>query len=82
MRRDSCSLGTRGGESAPMAQQVHVELELGPRRSGGEPTEDLRNLPTRLFDGVLLAAAALPEHLRRRLEAAFDAALDEDPLEV
>ena len=40
------------------------------------------NLPTRLFDGILLATAALPEHLRRRLEAAFDAALDEDPLEV
>jgi hypothetical protein len=65
-----------------ISRAMSWNLKLGPRRSGGEPTEDLRNLPTRLFDGILLATAALPEHLRRRLEAAFDAALDEDPLEV
>jgi uncharacterized protein (DUF697 family) len=65
-----------------IARAMSWNLELGPRLSGGEPTEDLRNLPTRLFDGVLLATAALPEHLRRRLEAGFDAALDDDPLEV
>ena len=47
-----------------------------------EPTEELRTFSTRLFDGVLLAAAAIPDHLRRRLEAAFDAVLDDEPLHV
>jgi hypothetical protein len=39
------------------------------------PSEDLRDFPTRLTDGVLLAVAALPSLLRRRLENAFDAVL-------
>jgi hypothetical protein len=36
------------------------------------PIEDLRDMPTRVTDGLLLAAAGLPTFLRRRLEAAFD----------
>lgn len=57
-------------------------LDLPPRQGVSEPTEELRTLSTRFFDGVLLAAAAIPDHLQRRLEAAFDAVLDEDPLHV
>jgi len=58
------------------------KLELLPRQGVSEPTEELRTFSTRLFDGVLLAASAIPDHLRRRLEAAFDAVLDDDPLHV
>jgi hypothetical protein len=58
------------------------KLHLPPRLGVSEPAEELRTFPTRLFDGVLLATAAIPDHLRRRLEAAFDAVLDDDPLRV
>jgi len=39
--------------------------------------EDLRDLSTRLSDGILLALASVPGHLRRRLETAFDEVLAE-----
>lgn len=65
-----------------ISRALSPRLDLPPRKDVSEPTEELRTLSTRLFDGVLLAAAAIPDHLQRRLEAAFDAVLDEDPLHV
>ena len=55
---------------SPNLHVPHAEVE-------GEATEDLRDMTTRLSDGFLLAAAALPMFLRRRLEAALDAVLAE-----
>lgn len=54
------------------------KLELTPRDPLHEPTEELRSFSTRLLDGILLAAAAVPDHVRRRLETAFDLALAEN----
>lgn len=65
-----------------LSRALSPNLDLPPRQGVSEPAEELRTLSTRLFDGVLLAAAAIPDHLRRRLEAAFDAVLDDDPLHV
>lgn len=65
-----------------VSRALSPKLDLPPRQGVSEPTEDLRAFSTRLLDGVLLAAAAVPDHLRRRLEAAFDAVLDDDPLRV
>lgn len=51
-------------------------LQVPPRSAHEhDPAEDLRDTTTRISDGLLLAAAALPLFLRRRLEAAFDEAL-------
>ncbi len=51
-------------------------LQVPPHSAHEEnATEDLRDTASRLSDGLLLAAAALPIILRRRLHAAFDEAL-------
>jgi hypothetical protein len=63
-----------------VSRALSPKLELKPQHGTLEPTEELRDMPTRFLDGVLLAAAAVPDHLQRRLEAAFDAELDEEPL--
>ena len=63
-----------------LSRALSPKLELRPQPGNVEPTEELRDLPTRLIDGILLAAAALPDHLQRRLESAFDDVLDEEPL--
>jgi hypothetical protein len=65
-----------------ISRALSPKLDLPPRQGVSAPTEELRTFSTRLLDGVLLAAAAVPDHLRRRLEAAFDAVLDDDPLHV
>jgi hypothetical protein len=62
-----------------VSRALSPKLNLPPRQGETNPTEELRPFSTRLFDGVLLAAAAIPDHLQRRLEAAFDSVLDEDP---
>jgi uncharacterized protein (DUF697 family) len=62
-----------------VSRSLSPKLELEPRDPLNEPTEELRSFSTRLLDGILLAAAAVPDHLRRRLETAFDRALAEDP---
>ncbi|MET0595435.1 MAG: hypothetical protein ABW133_22240 [Polyangiaceae bacterium] len=62
-----------------VSRALSPKLELQPRESLNEPTEELRNFSTRLLDGFLLAIAAVPDHLRRRLETAFDLALAENP---
>jgi hypothetical protein len=62
-----------------VSRSLSPKLELQPRESLSEPTEELRSFSTRLLDGVLLAIAAVPDHLRRRLETAFDLALAESP---
>jgi hypothetical protein len=72
----------RNAIDGAISRAFSPKLHLPPRLGVSEPAEELRTLPTRLFDGVLLATAAIPDHLRRRLEAAFDAVLDDDPLHV
>jgi hypothetical protein len=51
-----------------------LSLNLRPTTKSAElvPTEDLRDLTTRVSDGLLLAAAGLPTFVRKRLETAFD----------
>lgn len=51
---------------------LHAER---PSRSG--PVEELRDLPTRVSDGILIGIASGPSYLRRRLETAFDHAMRE-----
>jgi hypothetical protein len=65
---------------AAVSRAMSPKLELNPRHGAVEPTEELRDFSTRIIDGLLLAAAALPDHLQRRLETAFDRVLDEEPL--
>jgi uncharacterized protein (DUF697 family) len=62
-----------------VSRSLSPKLELKPREFLNEPTEELRTFMTRLLDGILLAAAAVPDHLQRRLETAFDLALAENP---
>ena len=86
--RSSQTVRIHGGEAklvrkaidAALSRALSPKLELRPQPGNVEPTEELRDLPTRLIDGILLAAAALPDHLQRRLESAFDDVLDEEPL--
>jgi hypothetical protein len=63
-----------------ISKALSPNLELKPRHGTVEPSEELRDFSTRLLDGILLAAAAVPGHLQRRLETAFDGVLDEEPL--
>jgi hypothetical protein len=63
-----------------LSRALSPKLELKPRQGEVEPAEELRSFSTRLIDGILLAAAALPDHLQRRLETAFDDVLDEEPV--
>lgn len=44
-----------------------------------EPAEDLRDEFTRWIDTMLLTGATLPSYLERRLEAAFDTAVAQEP---
>jgi hypothetical protein len=53
-------------------------LSLTPRGPETAPSEELRDMPTRVIDGILLFAAALPQHVQRRLETAFDLVLAEE----
>ncbi|HKQ69081.1 MAG TPA: hypothetical protein VJT73_07070 [Polyangiaceae bacterium] len=69
----------RKAVDAAIARALSPKLELGKRPDAAEPTEELRDFSTRLFDGILLFAAAIPDHLKRRLESAFDAVLAEEP---
>jgi hypothetical protein len=69
----------RAAIDSAVTRSLSPKLELAPRDPLSEPTEELRSFSTRLLDGILLAAAAVPDHLRRRLETAFDLALAENP---
>jgi hypothetical protein len=53
-------------------------LKVPTETSEPDPAEDLRDMASRLLDGLLLAAAALPTYVRRRLAAAFDEVAAED----
>lgn len=61
----------RKGIDAAMMAVINPELavERAPRLNAAE---DLRDAPTQMLDGVLIAVAGLPEWLVRRLDAAFD----------
>jgi hypothetical protein len=86
--RSSQTLRIHGGEAklvrqaidAAVSRALSPKLELKPRHGTVEPSEELRDFSTRLLDGILLAAAAVPGHLQRRLETAFDDVLDAEPL--
>ncbi len=85
--RSSQTLRIHAGEAKLVRKAIDTAISraLSPKlelksANAVEPTEELRNLSTRFIDGVLLAAAALPDHLQRRLETAFDSVLDEEPL--
>src|SRR6185295_12143822 len=86
--RSSQTLRIHGGEAklvrkaidTAVSRALSPKLELKPQHGAVEPAEELRDLSTRVVDGILLAAAALPDHLQRRLETAFDSVLDEEPL--
>jgi len=86
--RSSQTVRIHGGEAkmvrraidAAVSRALSPKLELKSRSGDVEPTEDLRPLSTKVVDGVLLAIAALPDHVQRRLETAFDNVLDEEPL--
>jgi hypothetical protein len=69
----------RGAIDAAVSRAFSPKLETAPRDPLNEPTEELRDFSTRLLDGILLAAAAMPDLMKRRLETAFDAALAENP---
>jgi hypothetical protein len=85
--RSSQSLRIHGSEAkriraaidSAVSRSLSPKLDLAPRDPLNEPTEELRDFPTRLLDGILLAAAAVPDLVRRRLETAFDLALAENP---
>jgi hypothetical protein len=61
----------RKGIDAAMMAVINPELavERAPRLAAAE---DLRDAPTQMLDGVIIAVAGLPEFLVRRLDAAFD----------
>ena len=69
----------RAAIDSAVSRSLSPKLELQPREPVSEPAEELRSFSTRLLDGILLAAAAVPDHLRRRLETAFDRAIAENP---
>lgn len=69
----------RAAIDTAVSRSLSPKLEASPRDPLNEPTEELRDFPTRLLDGILLAAAAVPDLVRRRLETAFDLALAENP---
>ncbi len=52
-------------------------LSIEPVEAAMGASEELRDVTTRAVDGLLLAAAALPNYLQRRLETAFDLVLAE-----
>jgi len=56
------------------ALMAGVEVDFDPDGSGGG-VEELRDEVTQAVDGVLIATAAVPSWLVRRLDAAFDGAL-------
>jgi hypothetical protein len=49
------------------------------RVGGRDPTEELRDIPTRVSDGILIGLASGPVYLRRRLETAFERTMHESP---
>ena len=69
----------RAAIDTAVSRALSPKLETSPRDPLNEPTEELRDFSTRLLDGILLAAAAVPDLIKRRLETAFDAALAENP---
>jgi hypothetical protein len=57
-----------------------LSLSLRSARASHRGTvEELRDLPTRVSDAVLIGLASGPSYLRRRLETAFDHALQDSP---
>jgi uncharacterized protein (DUF697 family) len=56
-------------ESVMFAIRADLQTVSSPRLA---PADDQRNQSTQLIDGVLIAAASLPDWLVRRLNAAFD----------
>lgn len=86
--RSSPTVRIHGGEArmvrtaidTAVSRALSPKLELRPRSGDVEPTEDLRELSTKVIDGILLAVAAVPDHVQRRLETAFDTVLDEEPV--
>jgi hypothetical protein len=65
-----------------LSRALSPSLALNPRALQQVAAEELRSGATRVIDGVLLAAAAVPEHLQRRLETAFDLVVQERPFHV
>jgi hypothetical protein len=88
--RSSKTLRIHGAEARLVRHAIDAAVSrafspsLEPRRRLGqtEPTEELRPLPTRIFDGVLLGLAGVPDYVRRRLETAFDLQLEKDSFHV
>src|SRR5262249_23161580 len=86
--RSSRTLRIHGAEAKLVRRAIDLaisramspKLELKPRHGAIEPSEELRSVSTRLVDGILLAIAAVPDHLQRRLETAYDRILDEEPV--
>ena len=63
---------------AAVSRAFSPSLEPRKRLARTEPTEELRPMATRVLDTLLLGVAGVPDHVKRRLEAAFDAQLDKD----
>jgi hypothetical protein len=61
----------RKGIDAAMLAVLNPELPVERAPRLGAP-EDLRDPPTQMLDGVIIAIAGVPEWLVRRLDAAFD----------
>jgi hypothetical protein len=88
--RSSNTLRIHGAEAklvrdaidAAVARAFSPALEPRKRLPRQEPNEELRTMATRVVDGVLLGVAGVPDHVKRRLEAAFDAVLEKDPAHV
>jgi hypothetical protein len=59
-------------------QTLSPSLEVKSTSHELVPSEELRDMTTRVIDGILLAAAALPSYLERRLESAFDLSVIEE----
>jgi hypothetical protein len=88
--RSSNTLRVHGAEARLVRHAIDAAVgrafspSLEPRRrlGRGELTEELRPLSTRIFDGVLLGLAGVPDYVTRRLEAAFDTELEKDSFHV
>jgi hypothetical protein len=84
--RSSSTLRVHGPEArlvreaidAAVSRAFSPSLEPRKRLTRTDPAEELRPMSTRIFDGVLLGLAGVPDHVKRRLETAFDAQLEKD----
>jgi hypothetical protein len=82
--RQSCTLRIDLDEARTIKTPIDVAtrrvLSLGlrpPRMNRRGAVEELRDLPTRVSDAVLIGLASGPSYLDRRLETAFDQAVRE-----